>query len=141
MPCMAHFTERPPRPRKRPNDCRSAIVNQQSLICNPLLFPVASLDDLPDDGVHAVTLPSGTRVCLVRCGGVISAFLDECTHQGMSLSAGEVLRDGTLECPWHGARFDCRTGAVRRGPAEEAVRTFPVLLENGRILVDEEPAT
>ncbi len=106
-----------------------------------MLFPVASLDDLPDDGVHAVTLPSGTRVCLVRCGGVISAFLDECPHQGMDLSAGEVLPDGTLECPWHGARFDCRTGAVRRGPAEEAVRIFPVLLENSNILVDDEPAT
>lgn len=102
-----------------------------------MLFPVASLDDLPDDGVLAVTLPSGTRVCLVRCGSVISAFLDECPHQGMPLSAGEVLPDGTLECLWHGARFDCRTGAVRRGPAEEDVRTFEVRVEEGAIFVEE----
>ena len=103
-----------------------------------MFFPVAELDSLPDEAVLGVTLPSGTRVCLVRCGGVISAFLDECPHQGMPLSAGEVQPDGTVECPWHGARFDCRSGAVRRGPAEENVATFDVRIEDGQIYVDEE---
>ena len=94
---------------------------------------VASLDDLPEDGVLGVGLPTGERVCLVRCGDVISALADECTHQAMPLSAGEVQPDGTIECAWHGARFDCRTGAVRQGPAEDDVRAYEVRVEDGKI--------
>ena len=54
----------------------------------------------------------------------------------MPLSAGEVLPDGTIECPWHGARFDCVTGALRRGPAEEGVRAYFVRVEGDSVLVE-----
>jgi nitrite reductase/ring-hydroxylating ferredoxin subunit len=97
---------------------------------------VASVSDLAEDGVLGVGLPTGERICLVRSRGVISALRDECTHQAMPLSAGEVMPDGTLECAWHGARFDCCTGAVRRGPAEDDVATFAVRVDGGRILVE-----
>lgn len=84
----------------------------------------------------SVVLPSGDRVCLIRQGNRVSALHDECTHQGMPLSAGEVLPDGTIECLWHGARFDCLTGEVRRGPAEEAVRTYSCRVEGESVLVE-----
>ena len=84
----------------------------------------------------SVTLDNGERVCLIRQGDRVSALHDECTHQGMPLSAGEVLPDGTIECPWHGARFDCVTGALRRGPAEEGVRAYTVRVEGDSVLVE-----
>lgn len=96
---------------------------------------VASLADVPDDGVLGVGLPTGERICLIRWRGVVSAVRDECTHQAMPLSAGEVQPDGTIECAWHGARFDCRTGAVRQGPAEDDVAVYEVRVENGRVIV------
>ena len=95
------------------------------------------LDDIPDRGTMSVTLTSGQQVCLIRRGEQVSALHDQCTHQGMSLSAGEVLPDGSIECPWHGARFDCVTGQVRRGPAEEDVKSFRVRVEGERVLVEE----
>ena len=94
------------------------------------------LIDIPDGGSLGVTLSSGERVCLVRQGGLISALHDECTHQGMPLSAGEVLPDGSIECPFHGARFDALTGAVRRGPAVDDVRTYSVRVEGDTVLVE-----
>jgi 3-phenylpropionate/trans-cinnamate dioxygenase ferredoxin subunit len=94
------------------------------------------LRDIPDGGTLSVTLSSGDRVCLIRQGDRISALRDECTHQGMPLSAGEVLPDGTIECAWHGARFDCVTGALRRGPAEEAVKAYAVRVEGDTVLVE-----
>ena len=95
-----------------------------------------SIHDIPDGGTLSVTLASGDRVCLIRQGDRVSALHDECTHQGMLLSAGEVLPDGTIECPWHGARFDCVTGALRRGPAEEDVAAYVVRVEGNSVLVD-----
>jgi 3-phenylpropionate/trans-cinnamate dioxygenase ferredoxin subunit len=74
-------------------------------------------------------------VCLVRFGDRVTAFADECTHQAFPLSAGEVHSDGTLECVWHGARFDCLTGSVVREPATDALTAYPVRIESGRILV------
>ena len=87
-----------------------------------------------------MSLPSGERVCLIRRGGLVTALHDECTHQGMPLSAGELMEDGTVECPWHGARFDGATGEPRRGPAEVPVATFDVRVEGDRVLVPDEPA-
>jgi nitrite reductase/ring-hydroxylating ferredoxin subunit len=98
-----------------------------------------SISEIPDRGTLSVTLPSGDRVCLIRQGNRISALHDECTHQGMPLSAGEVLPDGTIECPWHGARFDCVTGALRRGPAEVDVQAYDVSVEGDTVLVRERP--
>ena len=99
----------------------------------PDAFPVS---DIPHEGTLSVTLASGERVCLIRRGDQVSALRDECTHQGMPLSAGEVLPDGTIECPWHGARFDCVTGALRRGPAEEDVRAYVVRLDGDDLVVE-----
>lgn len=97
--------------------------------------PVASLEDIPDPGTLSVRLPTGEQVCLIRVGDQVTALHDECTHQGMPLSAGEVMDDGSIECPFHGARFDISTGMVRRGPAEDDVRTWPVRVLDGRVFV------
>ena len=101
----------------------------------PDFADVASLSEVPEEGVLSVTLPTGEQACLVRCGGVVSAFVDSCPHQGMPLSAGDVLPDGTLQCAWHGARFDCRTGEVRQGPAEDNARALEVRVLDGRVWV------
>ena len=96
---------------------------------------VAALEEVPETGVLGVEGPGGQSICLVRFGGQVSAFADECTHQAFPLSLGEVREDGTLECVWHGARFDCLTGAVRRDPATDDLMRYPVRVDGGRIFV------
>jgi 3-phenylpropionate/trans-cinnamate dioxygenase ferredoxin subunit len=93
------------------------------------------LATIPDGGTLSVVLSSGDRVCLIRRQNQVSALRDECTHQAMPLSAGEVLPDGTIECAWHGARFDCVTGAVLRGPAEENVQAYEARVVGETVLV------
>jgi nitrite reductase/ring-hydroxylating ferredoxin subunit len=96
---------------------------------------VAGLDEVPEMGVLGASGPDGRPICLVRFEGQVSAFADECTHQAFPLSAGEVRADGTLECVWHGARFDCLTGAVRRDPATDDLTRYPVRIDDGRVFV------
>jgi 3-phenylpropionate/trans-cinnamate dioxygenase ferredoxin subunit len=96
---------------------------------------VASLREIPDGALLAVETPSGDRVCLLNLGGEIRAVSDVCPHQGFPLSAGELLPDGTIECVWHGARFDCRTGAVRQGPATDDLPVYEVRVVEDDVLV------
>ena len=77
----------------------------------------------------------GDQICLFNHRGTIGAVADECTHAEFLLSDGALRADGTLECVWHGARFDCRSGKVCRGPAEDPVPVYPVRIEGDRVLV------
>ena len=83
----------------------------------------------------AVALSDGAPVCLFNFRGVIGAVGNRCTHAEFLISDGVLHGDGTLECLWHGARFDCRTGAVRRHPAEQPLPVYEVRTAAGRVLV------
>lgn len=97
--------------------------------------PVASICELSDGMILQRVRPSGDAVCLVRHKGEISALSDICTHQHFSMSLGDLLEDGTLQCAWHGARYDCRTGEVRQVPATSPLPVFEVKLDGDTILV------
>ena len=86
-----------------------------------------------------VTLSDGAPVCVFNHRGVIGAVGNLCTHAEFLISDGVLHGDGTLECLWHGARFDCRTGAVRRHPAEEPLPVYEARELNGRELVRPSP--
>jgi nitrite reductase/ring-hydroxylating ferredoxin subunit len=97
--------------------------------------PVADVADLPDGALLGVERSDGERICLFNLHGSIGAVGNVCTHAEFLLSDGALQNDGTLECVWHGARYNCRTGRVERGPAEDPVPVFPVRIEAGRIFV------
>ena len=96
---------------------------------------VAAVADVSDGELLGVTLPGGVPVCLYNRGGEIGAVGGLCTHAEFALSDGVLRGDGTIECVWHGARFDCRTGGVRRHPAIEPLPVYRVRVEHGRVLV------
>jgi 3-phenylpropionate/trans-cinnamate dioxygenase ferredoxin component len=77
----------------------------------------------------------GFAVLVVRCGDSLYAVEDRCTHDGEPLEGGEI---GGCEiiCPRHGSRFDLRSGEALTPPAYEPLRTFPVRVEQGRVLVE-----
>jgi 3-phenylpropionate/trans-cinnamate dioxygenase ferredoxin subunit len=96
---------------------------------------VARADEVPTDFPLAVTLVDCRRICLVRMHDEVYALEDRCPHRDFPLSGGDVVA-GCLECPWHGARFDLRTGQCTQGPAEgDAIATYPVMQVNGVVLV------
>ena len=96
---------------------------------------VAGTRDLREGEMLGVTLADGAEVCLFNLRGTIGAVGNHCTHAEFLISDGFLHRDGTLECAWHGARFDCRTGAVRRPPAYAPLPVYQVLVEGERVLV------
>ncbi len=95
--------------------------------------PVARLAEVEPGVPLAVTLPDGAAVCLVRDGATVLAVEDRCPHRDFPLSNGEVVAPGVLECPWHGARFDARTGRCLAGPATDGLATWTVTVADGMV--------
>jgi nitrite reductase/ring-hydroxylating ferredoxin subunit/uncharacterized membrane protein len=102
---------------------------------------VARADELKPDQMKLLRL-GGRRIVLARTQDVYVAFDDRCTHRGGSL-AGGTMACGTVCCPWHGSQFDVRSGAVRAGPADTPIGTYPVreVGEEVRLTVPAEPST
>jgi 3-phenylpropionate/trans-cinnamate dioxygenase ferredoxin subunit len=96
---------------------------------------VAATADVPDGGLLGVTLPGGASICLYTRHGEIGAVGGRCTHAEFAMADGALRDDGTIECAWHGARFDCLTGVVRRHPATDPLPVYAVRIEHGRVLV------
>lgn len=95
----------------------------------------ARVTDVPDGTLLSVELATGDRVCVYNFRGEIGAVSDTCPHQDFPMCDGALLDDGTIECAWHGARFDRTTGTVRRHPATEPLPVYEVAVRDGQILV------
>ncbi len=96
---------------------------------------VAAVAEVTDGSLVEATLCDGTPVCIFNHEGTLGAVSNLCTHSEFLISDGILHNDGTLECVWHGARFDCRSGSVLRGPATDPLPVRSVRVENGRVLV------
>ena len=83
----------------------------------------------------AVAMGDGRRVCLVRAGNAVYAVEDRCPHRDFAISGGDLVEPCVLEGPWHGARFDVRTGAVLSGPSTDDLGTYPVEVSDGAVFV------
>ena len=76
----------------------------------------------------------GEKICLANIEGKYYAIGNVCTHLGGPLSQGK-LEGYEVQCPWHGSRFDIRTGKVVRPPAMRSEPTYEIKIENGNILL------
>ena len=94
----------------------------------------AKVDELPPGRMKRIDI-GGRRILLANVGGRYCAADDTCTHEEASLSTG-VLQGELVKCPLHGSRFNVCSGKALEEPAEEDLRTYPVRLEGGRVLVD-----
>ncbi len=93
--------------------------------------PLAKLTEATPLGI----VVDGVAVCLVRLGNEVFAVHDECTHEDVPLSEGDV-EDGIIECWRHGSRFVLRTGDVLNPPATEPVAVYGTRLREAQVQVD-----
>ena len=94
---------------------------------------VAKTSDLAEDETMLVEV-GDERIVLSNIGGMYYAIGEVCTHAEGPLSEGAV-EEGEVECPWHGSRFDLRTGEATSPPADEAVPRYGVRIEGDEVLV------
>lgn len=91
--------------------------------------PVADLE--PGEPVLLETVPP---ISVWNVDGVVYAIDDTCSHAEASLADGD-LEGCLVECPFHMAQFDLRTGEPQGLPATIPVRTHAVEIHDGMVTV------
>ena len=102
------------------------------------LIDICAKDDVAD-GESLLVEADGLTLAIHNVDGELFATDDHCTHGPGSLSEGE-LEGHVIVCDFHQGRFDVRTGEVVAPPPWEPVRTYPVVVEGGRVLVEADDA-
>lgn len=95
---------------------------------------VAETKDIQASQMKAVEV-NGEKVCVANVEGRFYAIGNVCTHVGGPLAEGK-LEGYEVQCPWHGSKFDIRTGKVVRPPAMRAEPTYEVKVEENNILIE-----
>jgi nitrite reductase/ring-hydroxylating ferredoxin subunit len=100
------------------------------------------IDALPDTAIErclgaAETLPLPCRVehngrayHIVAIDGRLTAHAARCPHQLGPLPAST---DGTVQCPWHGYRFDVRSGSCLSGQHHQLAPAPQVVRRDGQL--------
>ncbi|WP_084399143.1 non-heme iron oxygenase ferredoxin subunit [Henriciella aquimarina] len=99
-------------------------------------IPTVNVDDVEDEDV--VPAQAGPhRLAIYRYQDEFFATANICSHGQANLSDG-YLEEYTIECPLHQGTFDIRTGEPTGAPCTEAIRSFPVKVDNGVVHVQVE---
>lgn len=91
-------------------------------------------DELTDGDARQV--PSAPHIAVYRVGEDFYATQDSCSHEEWSLGEDGELDGHEVLCSLHMARFDVRDGAALCLPALKPLRTYPVAIVDGRVMVE-----
>jgi glycine betaine catabolism B len=97
------------------------------------LVKIGGTKDIQSSQMKAVDV-NGERICVANVEGKYYAIGNVCTHMGGPLAEGK-LEGFEVECPWHGSKFDIRTGKVVRPPAMREEPTYEVKVEDNNVLI------
>lgn len=111
---------------------------------------VAGVTDIEEGSLHKIEL-EGQEILLVKVRGSFYAVQDRCQHMGGDLSLG-TIEGTTVTCPRHHSQYDVTDGHVIRWTdwtglkasaakllkSPRGLRTYPVRVEAGRVLVSAE---
>ncbi len=94
---------------------------------------------LPVDEISTASLTSSdgrsVEVIVVNLGQRLSAYRNECAHQGLPLTDAVLdLSNGTLTCPWHGFCFDAASGECLSAPGAQ-LEQLPLRVDEGEVWV------
>ena len=95
---------------------------------------IGALDAIPLRGARVVKTPAGCIAVFRTAAEQAFAIEDSCPHKAGPLSQG-IVHGTSVTCPLHNWVISLETGAAL-GADEGSVRTIPLRIEAGRIMLD-----
>jgi nitrite reductase/ring-hydroxylating ferredoxin subunit len=77
----------------------------------------------------------GLTLAVFNVDGEFYVTDDLCTHGPGSLSEG-YIEDDVVECNFHNGQFNIRTGEVVAPPCMVPIKTYPVLVVDGKVTIE-----
>jgi len=74
-------------------------------------------------------------IAVYHIGSKFCAVGDVCPHAGATLSEG-TLEGGVITCPLHGSQFDVCGGARMRGPSDDPIPSYAVVVDGGVVYLE-----
>lgn len=96
---------------------------------------VCHVDDIDEEDVLRFDHQEKTYAVYRSAGSEFFATDGLCTHENIHLADGLVM-EFVIECPKHNGRFDYRNGKALNAPACINLKTYPIKVEAGRVLLD-----
>jgi 3-phenylpropionate/trans-cinnamate dioxygenase ferredoxin subunit len=96
---------------------------------------LVGVDEVPDGTMRMAWVDGTDQVLVVNTGGTLRAMQGICSHEYFELDKGFLTRD-SLTCALHLSRFDLETGEPLDPPAEMPLAMYPVVIEDGRVLIE-----
>ena len=93
-----------------------------------------NVDDIEPEDVMRFD-HGGRTYAVYRMDDKVYATDGLCTHEKVHLADGLVM-GSIIECPMHNGRFDYRTGEAKGAPVCVNLKTYPVKVEGGRLMID-----
>ncbi len=98
-----------------------------------ILAKVADVKQI-SEGRHKIVFFEQKEVVIFNLKGEFYALENLCPHRKGPLSEG-IIVDDTIVCPWHGARFDIKTGRGLLGPHRCDAKIFQIAVEGSEIRI------
>jgi len=114
-------------------------VNRNAFTSGPKNWRAVIDESEVTEGAQIRKQVGNNQVLISRTGGEFCAVSAICSHAGGPLDELPI-EDGQLHCPWHGSRFDLRSGAVTHGPATAPLPVFDVRTKEGKLEIRRPPA-
>ena len=96
---------------------------------------VGNTSDIQEGKLMHITA-GGKEIVVTKLDGNYYAMDNVCTHAGADLHEGE-LNNNELTCPWHGAKWDIKTGNLISFPQKlRPLQTHKLLIENHTLYVE-----
>jgi nitrite reductase/ring-hydroxylating ferredoxin subunit len=100
---------------------------------------VARADEVRDLEILRVTPEGFPPIAIYRVGNAFFATDDTCSHGDASLADGFLEEDCSVECPYHGGKFDIRTGLPIALPCTEPIRAYRIEERDGLLYLGSAP--
>jgi 3-phenylpropionate/trans-cinnamate dioxygenase ferredoxin component len=96
---------------------------------------IGSISEFEDLEAGKLVEVAGQSIAVFNIAGKYYAIANTCPHRGGPLADGMMAGEEVI-CPWHGARFNVKTGVVTGPPAQEGVKSFPVRVNGSDLEVE-----
>eukprot|EP00347_Sterkiella_histriomuscorum_P005841 403355065 len=100
--------------------------NDKQSLDNHMLYEIKDAKDIKDGEMRTISVHGNQKILIAKYQNKLYAVGNTCPHQGAALNTGMLINDKVV-CPWHGAQFDIKSGALEQFPSVDGIPSYQII--------------